>query len=144
MSEVLHNTQDWTFDRISEYGKAITAAMKKLHDKFPRDGTPESMMQDIVSGAIQLWLALKGDEFKGILLTDIQTVPATGIKSVRIVGASGEDGSDFLGQLGTVEEWAWSIGADDVIPVGRVGWKKPLALKGYEVDRVVYRKARPE
>ncbi len=144
MSEVLHNTQDWTFERISQYGKNITAAMKKLHEKFPRDGTPESMLHDIMSGMIQLWIALEDGEFRGIVLTDIQTVPATGVKSVRIVGGAGTGGVRLAHEITAIEEWAWSIGAEDVLPVGREGWKVPLSKLGYVVDRIVYRKARPE
>lgn len=133
-------TQDWSLDRLLPYGPMITGAMKKLRDRFPEDGTMESMTQDMLSGGLQLWLMLDGDEFKGIVLTTIKTVPATGYRAVIVAGLAGEDGVELAPHISTIEAWAAEQGVDAVCPVGRPGWKKPLSKLGYEVERVTYRK----
>ncbi len=143
MKTGLYLTSDWSLSRLAEYGPEITSALKKLLAEFPRDGTLESIRDDIVSGGIQLWLMFEDEAFKGVVLTDLKTVPATDHKSVRIIGLAGTDGIDLCPHVATIEAWAWENGAQDVVPVGRIGWKKPLSKVGYEIDRVVYRKTKP-
>lgn len=143
MSAELHLTTTWPLERILSYSPQITAAMKKIIERFPQDATLKSMADDVLSGAVQLWIMLDGDEFKGIVMTDIRTVEATGHKAARIVALGGIDGVELTPHIETIEAWAWEQNADCVLPVGRVGWKKPLEKLGYSVERVVYRKDRP-
>jgi len=144
MSAALHLTTDWPLERVLSYGPQITAAMKKIIDRFPQDATLKSMADDVLSGAVQLWIMLDGEEFKGIVMTDVQTIPATGHKAARIVALGGVDGVDLCPHIETIEAWAWEQDADCVLPVGREGWKRPLAKLGYSVERIVYRKDRPQ
>jgi hypothetical protein len=140
----LELTSEWPLEKIAIYGPQITAAMKKLIAKFPEDATLGSMTADMLAGHVQLWLMLGDEEeFKGIVLTDIRTIEATGHKAARIVGAAGEDGVDLCPHVEAIEKWAWEKDCESVQPVGREGWKKPLSKLGYRVDRVVYRKDRP-
>lgn len=143
MSAELHLTSNWPVERVLSYSPQITAAMKKIIERFPDDATLKSMADDVLSGAVQMWVMLDGDEFKGVVLTDFQTVPATGHKAARIVALGGVDGVDLCPHIATIEEWAWENNADCVLPVGREGWKRPLAKLGYSVERIVYRKDRP-
>ncbi|MDK4703899.1 hypothetical protein PH562_16735 [Rhizobium sp. CNPSo 4062] len=141
----LELTTEWPLERVAAYGPQITAAMKKLIAKFPEDATLQSMTADMMNGHVQLWLMLDdADDFKGIVLTDVRSIEATGHKSVRIVGLAGIDGVELCPHIETIEQWAWEQGAQDVLPVGRLGWKKPLSKLGYRVDRIVYRKDRPQ
>jgi hypothetical protein len=107
---------------------------------FPEDGTLESMTADMLAGTVQLWLMLEDEHFKGIVLTSVKTIDVTGYKAVLVVGLAGEDGVDLCPHIETIEKWAKEQGAKSVLPVGRQGWKKPLAKLGYHVDRVSYRK----
>lgn len=141
MTQKLLLTSDWSLEQIMPYSPQITAALKKLKDRFPEDGTMESMAQDIMNGAIHLWLMLDGEEFKGVVLTTIKTVEATGYRAVLVVGLAGEDGVELSPHISTIEEWGREQGLDACQPVGRIGWKKPLSQLGYEIDRVIYRKA---
>lgn len=143
MTAEIHLTTDWPVDRVLAYGPQITASMRKIIARFPDDATLESMAADVMSGAVQMWLMLDDDEFKGIVLTDLKTVPATGHKAARIVACGGIDGVDLCPHIETIERWAWEQGSDCILPVGREGWKRPLSKLGYSVERVVYRKDRP-
>ncbi len=133
-------TQDWTLDQIMPYGPQITAAMRKLRDRFPEDGTMESMAKDMMSGAVQLWLMLDEGAFKGIVLTMFKAIEVTGYKAVLVVGCAGEDGVDLCEHIETIETWAKEQGVKSVCPIGRQGWKRPLSKLGYSVDRITYRK----
>lgn len=138
--KALHLTTDWPLERLMPYSPQITACLRKLRDKYPEDGTMDSYAKDIMSGAVQLWLALDEDDFKGIILTTITVVEATGFKTLVVADAAGDDGLDFVPLISTIEDWGSSQGLEYITAVGRVGWKKPLAAQGYEIDRVVYRK----
>lgn len=143
MTETLHLTTEWPVERIMAYSPQITAAMRKIIARFPDDATLHSMATDVLSGAVQMWIMLANEEFKGVVLTDMQTVPATGHKAVRVIACGGDDVIDLCPHIETIERWAWGQAADCVLAVGRVGWKKPLSELGYSVERVVYRKDRP-
>jgi hypothetical protein len=137
-------TTDWPSEKIAQYGPDITAALHKLVGRFPHVWTMKSLSEDIFSGNAQLWLIMEGDEFRSFVLTEIKTTPATGHKSVILTGLAGEGGIDVCPLIADIERWAWSIGADEVCPVGRLGWKKGLAPLGYSADIIFYRKARPQ
>lgn len=136
-------TSDWPAERIARYGPDITAALRKLVDRFPNVWTMRSLADELFSGKSQLWLILDGEDFLSFVLTEIKTTPATGYKSVILTGLAGEGGIDVCPLIADIERWAWSIGADEVCPVGRLGWKKGLAPLGYSADIIFYRKVRP-
>jgi hypothetical protein len=141
MTQRLVLTADWTLDQLLPYSPQITASMRKLREKFPEDGTMESMAADMLSGSIQLWIMFDGEEFKGIVLTTIKVVEVTGFRAVLVVGLAGDDGVELSPHIAAIEDWGREQGLDSCQPVGRMGWKKPLEKLGYEIDRVIYRKA---
>lgn len=143
MTDRLVLTEKWSFEEIAKYGEKITDCLKKIRERFPEDSNMDEMANVIFRGEVQLWLMLSNEEFKGIVLTDIRTVESTNYKTVRIIGAAGEDGVDHCESLVDVERWAWEMGCDAVLPIGREGWKRPLSRYGYEVERVIYRKKNP-
>lgn len=140
MTEKLVLTSDWSLEQLLPYSPQITACLKKLREKFPEDGTMDSYAHDLMSGAIQLWIMFAEDAFKGIVLTQVKTVEATGYRTLLIVGLAGEDGIELSRNIETIEQWGREQGADSISPVGRMGWKRSLEKLGYEVERVVYRK----
>lgn len=141
MTLTIHNTTDWPFEKIAPYGPQITAAMKKLVARFPDIMTVASLADDIFSGKNQLWLILDEDEkFVAFVTSEIKITEATGHKTVVLSELAGEGGTDIVPLIGPIEEWARSIGAKDITPVGRLGWRKALAKQGYEADIVLYRK----
>lgn len=141
MTLTIHNTTDWPFERIAKYGPDVTAAMKKLVERFPNEMTLKSLADDIFAGRNQLWLILDDEErFAAFVTSEIKINEATGHKSVMLSELAGEGGTDIVPLIQPIEEWAMSIGAKDITPVGRIGWRKALAKQGYEADIVLYRK----
>lgn len=141
MTQSIHLTTDWPFERLAKYGPQITGAMKKLVERFPSELTVQGMADDLFSGKSQLWLILDDDEaFVAFVVSEIKVNEQTGHKSVVLSELAGEGGTDIVPLIDTIEEWARSIGADDITPVGRLGWRKALAKQGYAADMVLYRK----
>jgi len=98
MTLSIHNTVDWPFEKIAAYGPDITAAFKKLVDRFPRDITLKSLADDVLSGRQQLWLILDGEEFKSFVTTEIKINDYTGHKSVHLINLAGEGGQVQAGR----------------------------------------------
>lgn len=140
MSLSIHNTGTWSFEQVARYGPEITAAMKKLAERFPRDVNVQALFDEIASGARQLWLILEGDEFKSFMVSEVKYNPYTDNKSLMITSLAGEDGVKAVPLIADVEKWAAENGINEVIPAGRDGWRKPLAKMGYKVDVVLFRK----
>lgn len=136
------NTQDWQWEKLAPYTKDVTAAMKKLADKFPEDVTVKSLGQDIVTGIRQLWLILdEKDKFVSFCLTNVRTVDATGVKVVTLTSHAGEAGINCVPEMcSTIEAWAKEQGAHYTAAEGRRGWGKALAKQSYREYAVIFRK----
>lgn len=137
----IHLTTEWPFDRLAKYGRQITSAMRKLVERFPSDMTLESLADDIISGKNQLWLILDEQEnFVAFVTSEIKVNEATGKKTVMLSELAGEGGTDIVPLIEPIEKWAREIGATQLTPIGRLGWRKALAKQGYDADIVLYRK----
>lgn len=140
MTLSIHLTTDWPFEKVAGYGREITAAMKKLVERFPADLTLESMAEEIISGKLQLWLILDGEEFKAFVTSEIKVNEATGHKTVQLMELAGDGGVDLVPLISDIEKWAIEIGAHELTPLGRDGWRKPLAKAGYRPKLTLYSK----
>lgn len=134
-------TSDWSPEKFAPYGPAVTAAMHKLRDKFPREVTVEKLADDIMRGKRQLWLILtEEDEFISFVLSEIQINDATGLKTILIPSMAGEDGPESVPLISEIERYGKEQGCDESKVYGRWGWKRPLEAEGYKMDMVVFRK----
>jgi hypothetical protein len=134
-------TSNWSPERFAPYGAAVTGAMRKLAERFPREVRIEHLAQEVVSGKRQLWLILDDDDhFVSFVLTEIQVNDATGLKTLVIPSFAGEEGAGTVPLIGALENWAREQGCDEVMVWGRLGWKKPLAKQGYSLDLAIFRK----
>ncbi len=141
MTLSIHLTQDWPLERLEKYGREITEAMNKLAARFPEYVSLELLASEIASGVQQLWLILdENDAFKAFVTTKTLTSAETGRTRVELCELSGEGGLNLVEMIKPIEEWARSIGADEINPVGRFGWRKELARFGYKPVVVRYRK----
>jgi hypothetical protein len=140
MTLSIHLTTEWPFEKVAAYGREITAAMKKLVERFPADLTLESMAEEIISGKLQLWLILDGEEFKAFVTSEIKVNEATGRKTVQLMELAGDGGVDLVPMIADIEKWAVDIGAHELTPLGRDGWRKPLAKAGYRPKLTLYSK----
>lgn len=141
MTLSIHCTTDWPFEKIAGYGPQITAAFKKLVERFPTDITLKSLADEVMSGRQQLWLILEGDEFRSFVTTEIKVNAYTGHKSVHLINLAGEGGSDLVSLIKEIEKWAKEQGAKEIVPICRLGFKKPLEKLGYRMDVSLYRKS---
>jgi hypothetical protein len=134
-------TTGWSPEKFAPYGPAITAAMHRLVERFPRDTTIDHLAQEIIGGRRQLWLIMTDeDEFISFVVTQIQTNDATGLNMFTILSLAGDEGQSTVPLIGKLEAWAKEQGCDESRVWGRYGWKKPLAQEGYELDVAVFRK----
>lgn len=140
MTLSIHNTTGWPYERLLAYGPAITGAFRKLAERFPKDMTVQSLFDEVQSGRQQLWLILEGEEFKSFVTTEIKTNDWTGHKSVQLMNLAGEGGLDLVPLIEEIEKWAISEGAQEIVPICRVGFRKPLEEQGYRMSVCLFRK----
>jgi len=140
MTLSIHNTTDWPFDEVAQYGKEITAAMRKLAEKYPNEISVKKMAEDLFSGKNQLWLILDEDRRFVAFVTSEIKVSENGHKTVFLGELAGDGGLDLVPMIHPIEEWAKSMGANEMTPLGRDGWRKPLAKAGYRPKFVLYSK----
>lgn len=138
MSMVLHDTTNWSYDRFD--WPNIVACLKRWADRFPDDTTVESALKDVMRGALRLWVVQNGQRTVLVVLTQAETVEATGRRKVTINGFAGDGGLEALPLLSQIEACARAEGADIVEVVGRRGWIKALNPLGYQEAAVVLRK----
>lgn len=140
MTLSIHLTENWPFERVARYGKEITAAIRKLVERYPNDLTLESVAEEIINGKQQLWLILDGEDFKAFVTSEIKVNEATGRKTVQLMELAGDGGVDLVPMIAEIEKWAIGIGAHELTPLGRDGWRKPLAKAGYRPKLTLYSK----
>jgi hypothetical protein len=134
-------TTDWPLERLAGYGPQITAAMRKLVERFPTELTVKSLMGDLMSGKAQLWLIMDDDDgFIAFVMTEIRMNEATGHRHVVLSELAGGGGVDVVPMIQPIERWAREQGITDIRPVGREGWKRALKKMGYRVDICLFRK----
>ncbi|MEN5279012.1 hypothetical protein ABE527_18960 [Brucella sp. TWI432] len=141
MAMKIINTQDWTIDQIAPYGRDLTAAMRRLCEKYPDDLTVEILMSGIMSGKNQLWLIFDENEvFKAFVTTEIYTAEATGKKRLHLCDLGGEGGVYLADLVTELEKFALSQGITEIQAMGRIGWQKQLAKHGFQPMVFRYRK----
>ena len=134
-------TTDWPMERLAGYGPQITAAMRKLVERFPTEMTVKSLMGDLISGKAQLWLIMDDDDgFLAFGMTEIRVNEATGHQCLVLSEFAGEQGIEAVPLVETIERWAVKRGITDIRPVGREGWRRALKKMGYRVDICLFRK----
>jgi hypothetical protein len=135
-------TSDWSPEQFAPYGEAVTAAMRKLAQRFPREVTVPHLVEEIVNGRRQLWLILDDDGgFVSFVLTTIEINNANGLKTLHIPSFAGDEGASTVHLVGKIEEWGREHGCDAVLVYGRRGWKRPLDREGYREDMTLFRKS---
>lgn len=140
MSLSIHLTIDWQFERVARYGREVTAAMKKLVERYPDELTLKGLAEDVISGKNQLWLILEDEDFRAFVTSEIKINQETGRRTLILSELAGEGGIDLVPMIGTIEDWARDNDIQEITPLGRDGWRKPLARAGYKPKFVLYSK----
>lgn len=134
-------TNDWSFEKLAPYTKSVTAAMKKLQERFPREVDVGHLANEIISGKRQLWLILNDDDsFMSFVLSEIQTNNATGLKTIVVPTMAGEDGPASVPLIAEIEKYGLEQGCDKSAVYGRAGWKRSVAKEGYELEMCIFGK----
>jgi hypothetical protein len=135
----LHDTSDWSREQFD--WPNVIGAIRTYTDRFPEDASVESVIRDVMHGAMRLWVVrdAAGATVAAVLVT-LGTVEATGWKRASVVGFGGVRGIEALPMLPVIEAWARSQGADEIEAVGRPGWRKLLGGLGYREAAVILRK----
>ncbi|MGW8181338.1 MAG: hypothetical protein ACWGQW_21615 [bacterium] len=113
-----------------------------LIERVLRKSNGEYLAVDIyerlLDGTMQLWLISEELDLLSVLVTEVLTYPRKRI--CVMVLAAGEDLEALTGQLEVLEEWALSIGVDELRIAGRKGWKRVLESEGFYEPHVVLSK----
>jgi hypothetical protein len=134
-------TSSWDGAMIAAVWQDILRCLNLYVQRFPDDETLESLIAQITSGALQLWLIEDDGKIVMAVLTRIATIQATGKKQVQVLALGGERGEDVMPCLLDIEAWARSIGAQELEITGRHGWRKRLAKQGWGSVAEIYRKS---
>jgi hypothetical protein len=85
---------------------------------------PEDFHEALISGEMQLWLAIEDKEVIASMVSQIINYPKKRI--LRIISIGGEDMDKWITHLPTVENWALAAGCYSLECWGRKGWLKIL------------------
>lgn len=99
--------------------------------------TIEDIYEALLCRGMSLWL-IGGDTLKACAVTRLCTQPRLNLCELIAVG--GEDVASWEHLIVNLEEWAKSVGCQEMRPYGRLGWKVHAKRYGYEPLCVVYRK----
>lgn len=111
--------------------------IKKKPEYWEDLQTIHSIGQGVLSGQYQLWFMYDEESgIKAVMVTLLVSFPAQ--KVLEVIAVAGIDVVNNIDQLEVVEKWAANQGATMALFDGRVGWKKALAERGYEMKRVIY------
>jgi len=102
----------------------IERALEKAHGEYKSADIYNALHRK----DMQLWI---GGELLYVGVTQILTYPS-GLKVVEIVLTAGDNLDQWVKDSNTyIEEWAKSLGADQIRVYGRHGWSKVLGKIGF-------------
>lgn len=104
-------------------------------DRYPalwnRCQTKESLLENLTTGGLQLWLVSRDSEIYLAFLTEVTHYPTH--SSLFVVWAVGKELKRYVRiALSGIESLAASRGISTVYIEGRLGWQKILAPYGYK------------
>lgn len=93
--------------------------------------TLDDMRGAVLAGAAVLWIATIGVEVVGAVVAE--TVEYTsGLRVARVVACGGTRIHEWKGMIGDIEAWARHNGCHEVEIVGRAGWGRLYASRGFQ------------
>lgn len=93
--------------------------------------TPGDIARAIAERDFQLWCAVNDDrEVKALALTRLMRFPQ--LLACETLACVGENLSDWIGHVASIEAWAKQMGAKQSHLIARPGWAKIMKAHGYE------------
>jgi hypothetical protein len=91
---------------------------------------PEDIFDAVASGDAHLWVALDGDDIKGVTITRFWQYPRKNCLDVMFLGGEEWDGwKDIM--FDTLQRWAHDSGCAAIEASGRVGFARIFKDRGY-------------
>jgi len=118
------------------WGKVVSyieGAVEYTHGRYKA----EDLYNMVVEGDHQLWVAYEGQEFKGVVLTNIMNYPQRRLLCMGFCG--GVDLKDWKDpMLKLLQRYAKDVGCDAIEAFGRPGWAKIFENDGYKAEWVTF------
>lgn len=100
--------------------------------------TAEDLYAGCLKRVMTLWLALDGDEPKGVAIALVERHARATICVILVL--AGEPMADWIDFEPDICAWAKGQGCDAIEAAGRKGWERRVADLGYKPAYVIYRK----
>lgn len=121
---------DACWDKIEEF-------VKKAVDKTEGRYTLNDLYQMTKKDNHHLWVSFDAPEFKGFVITSVNTYPQRKILSMSFCG--GIEYKDWKKpMMSTLKRFAKDMGCDALEAYGRPGWSKILKDEGYKAKFVAF------
>jgi hypothetical protein len=112
---------------------AVAADVKPLIEKALEYSLGEYMALDLLSyiheGKMQLWVAADDHEIVGCVVTELKNFSRK--KVCQIVVVAGERFDQWKYGYDLIEQWAFTLGAEEIRFYGRPGWEKVMNPQGF-------------
>jgi hypothetical protein len=99
--------------------------------------TSDDIYDSIVEHDYQMWVAMEGSEFKGLVITNIVNYPKRKLLAMQFCG-----GVDLKlwkePMLALLKRFGSEMGCDGIESTGRPGWAKVFKNDGYKATWVTY------
>ena len=106
----------------------LRSAAEYSHGRYE----PEDIVESVLSGESQLWIAFEGENIKGITTTKIAHYPRKTCLDMIFLG--GEDFFEWKdAMLEVLQRWARDCGCDAIESWGRPGFTRVFKDDGYKM-----------
>lgn len=119
-------------DMWQEIEPFIVKVLNKMEDSTPI----ESIKNDLLKSARQLWLVKSDEVIKAVVITTIQDYgkQRTGVLSY----ISGEDIREWISGIDAIGDYFKAMKCDKFSIIGRRGWKKFIECRGFKEKKTVF------
>jgi hypothetical protein len=111
---------------------------KTIQDRGYRFWTTEELVEALLAGRMQLWVAQEGRHYL-FVVTEVMVEQTGRVVSVVLGGGSLDPEKAILQHIAGLEKWAKDIGAKAVQIHGRKAWGRLLSDHGYQHDYSTFR-----
>lgn len=112
---------------------SVAVDIEPLLEKALRYSLGEYLPQDILDyaadGRMQLWIASENLQLIGCVVTELLNFPRKSVCNVVVV--AGENLEQWMYGYELIEQWAATMGIDEIRGYGRTGWERLMKPQGF-------------
>lgn len=124
-------------DKILDYWPHLKPFIAQILERDKRNSM-EGYYTRLLEGRMQIWAAVEGNKPIAIMITEIHTFDR--MKVCMLTACVGTGMGDWIDAMKIVEDWARSVGCQQIEPIARQGWARALKPYGFELTHVVLTK----